>query len=116
MRPGQEHVREDIRYDFLTNATGPKLKWGATPGLGPGGDSLSGMGGMHVKRGGYVTPSKIFMESLSAERGIHWITREHVRELGPGVTHYETIEGARAGGCLRLRDAAVAVHRGRRGD
>ncbi len=29
-----------------------------------------GMGGMHFKQGGYVTPSRIFMESLFAERGI----------------------------------------------
>ena len=49
------------------------------------------MGGMHLKRGGYVTPSKIFMESLFAERDIHWITRAHVRQLDPGVAHYETI-------------------------
>ncbi len=170
-RPGQEGVREDIRYDFLINATGPKLNFGATPGLGPTGHSLSvctdthaaeaahaldscvermrrgerqrflvgtghggctcqgaafeyivnlefelrargvrdradiqwisneyelgdfGMGGMHLRRGGYVTPSKIFVESLFAERGIQWITRAHVRQLQPGVAHYETIEG-----------------------
>ncbi len=52
-----------------------------------------GMGGMHLKRGGYVTPSKIFVESLFAERGIGWITRAHVRDVGPGVAHYETIDG-----------------------
>jgi len=52
-----------------------------------------GMGGMHLKRGGYVTPSKIFMESLFVERDIHWITRAHVRQLDPGLAHYETIEG-----------------------
>lgn len=170
-RPGHEGEREDISYDYLINATGPKLNFGATPGLGPGGHSLSvctethaaetaqalavsvermrrgerqrflvgtghggctcqgaafeyivnlefelrargvrdradiqwlsneyelgdfGMGGMHLKRGGYVTPSKIFMESLFAERGIKWITRAHVRALEPGVCHYETIDG-----------------------
>lgn len=31
-RQGQE---ERIRYDYLVNATGPKLNFGATPGLGP---------------------------------------------------------------------------------
>jgi sulfide:quinone oxidoreductase len=164
-RPGQEGVREDVRYDFLINATGPKLNFGATPGLGPDGHSLSvcteahaaaaahalevavermrhgerqrflvgtghgsctcegaafeyivnlefelrargvrdraneyelgdfGMGGMHLKRGGYVTPSKIFIESLFAERGIEWISRAHVRQLDRGVAHYETIDG-----------------------
>ncbi len=170
-RPGHEGEREDVRYDFLVNATGPKLNFGATPGLGPGGHSLSvctethaaeaahaldesvermrrgerqrflvgtghgactcegaafeyivnlefelrargvrdradiqwisneyelgdfGMGGMHLKRGGYVTPSKIFVESLFAERGIDWITRAHVRQVAQGVAHYETIDG-----------------------
>lgn len=34
--------REDrIRYDYLINATGPQLKFGATEGLGPDGHSLS---------------------------------------------------------------------------
>ena len=34
--------REALRYDFLINATGPKLNFGATPGLGPDhGHSLS---------------------------------------------------------------------------
>jgi sulfide:quinone oxidoreductase len=169
--PGRDGVREEIRYDFLVNATGPKLNFAATPGLGPGGHSVSvctdthaaeaaralevavermrrgerqrflvgtghgactcegaafeyivnlefelrargvrdradiqwisneyelgdfGMGGMHLKRGGYVTPSRIFMESLFVERGIQWITRAHVRQLDAGVAHYETIEG-----------------------
>lgn len=30
-----------LRYDYLVNATGPNLNFGATPGLGPGGHSLS---------------------------------------------------------------------------
>ena len=33
--------REDVAYDYLINATGPKLNFGATPGLGPDGNSLS---------------------------------------------------------------------------
>jgi sulfide:quinone oxidoreductase len=170
-RLGQEGVREDVRYDFLINATGPKLNFGATPGLGPGGHTLSvctethavetaraldacvermrrgerqrflvgtghggctcegaafeyivnlefelrargvrdradirwlsneyelgdfGMGGLVLKRGGYVTPSKVFMESLFVERGIEWITRAHVRQVEAGLAHYETIDG-----------------------
>ena len=39
-----------------------------------------GMGGMHLKRAGYVTPSSIFNASLFAERGIDWITRAHVQQ------------------------------------
>lgn len=31
----------NLTYDFLINATGPKLNFGATPGLGPDGHSLS---------------------------------------------------------------------------
>lgn len=170
-RPGQEGTREVIKYDFLINATGPKLNFGATPGLGPGGHSLSvctethaaetaaaldvavermkrgerqrflvgtghggctcegaafeyvvnlefelrargvrdradiqwisnefelgdfGMGGMHFRQGGEMTSSRSFVESLFAERGIRWITKAHVREVGAGVAHYETIDG-----------------------
>jgi sulfide:quinone oxidoreductase len=170
-RAGQEGQREEVRYDFLLNATGPKLNFGATDGLGPGKHSLSvcteshafetskaldeavermrrgerqrfligtghggctcqgaafeyivnlefelrarkvrdraditwisnefelgdfGMGGMHIRMGGYVTPSKIFAESLFAERGLRWITRAHVRKVEPGRVEYETLEG-----------------------
>jgi sulfide:quinone oxidoreductase len=168
---GHEGVREEVPYDFLINATGPKLNFAATPGLGPAGHSLSvctethaadtsraldeavarmrrgerqrflvgtghgsctcegaafeyivnlefelrargvrdradlhwitneyelgdfGMGGMHLKRGGYLTPGRLFMESLFAERGIQWITRAHVRAVTADVVHYETIDG-----------------------
>ncbi|BCS34879.1 sulfide:quinone reductase [Luteitalea sp. TBR-22] len=171
-RPGHEGEREAIRYDFLVNATGPRLNFGATPGLGPdAGHSLSvctevhahetaghldrlveamrkgdrkrflvgtghgactcegaafeyivnlefelrqrgvrdkadiwwlsneyelgdfGMGGMHLSQGGYVTPSRIFTESLFAERGLHWIRRAHVRQVEAGRAHYETLDG-----------------------
>jgi len=170
-RPGHEGERDEIRYDFLVNATGPKLNFGATDGLGPDGHTLSvctdthaqetakhvasavermkrgerqrflvgtghgactcqgaafeyivnlefelrargvrdraeiwwlsnefelgdfGMGGIHLKRGGYITPSKIFTESLFAERGIRWITRAHVRKVEPGRAQYETLDG-----------------------
>ena len=170
-RPGHEGEREHVRYDFLINATGPKLNFGATPGLGPDGHSLSvctdahaaetsraldvavermrrgerqrflvgtghgactcegaafeyavnlefelrargvrdkadiqwitneyelgdfGMGGMHFRQGGYVTPGRIFMESLFAERGIAATTKAHVRQVDAGQAHYETVDG-----------------------
>ena len=154
---GKRGQREKIAYDFLINATGPKLNFDATSGLGPGKNSLSvctadhaeetsrvflemvermkrgekkrfvvgvghggctcegaafeyvvnlefelrahkvrdkaeiifitneyelgdfGIDGVHIRRGGYVTPSKIFAESLFAERGIRSITKAHVR-------------------------------------
>ena len=53
-----------------------------------------GMGGMHIRLGGYVTPSKIFTESLFAERGLRWITRAHVSKVEPGRVLYETLDGA----------------------
>ncbi|MEZ6005862.1 MAG: FAD-dependent oxidoreductase [Planctomycetota bacterium] len=169
---GQEGKRENLPYDYLINATGPKLKFEATPGLGPdGGHSFSvcteghaaemshaldesvarmrkgekqrflvgtghgtctcqgaafeyivnlefelrkrkvrdkaeivwlsneyelgdfGMGGLNLKYGGYVTPSKIFTESLFAERGLKWITRAHVQEVQKGGAYYETLDG-----------------------
>jgi sulfide:quinone oxidoreductase len=171
-RAGHEGEQEEVRYDFLVNASGPKLNFAATEGLGPGCHSLSvctqdhaaeaaaaldvavermrrgerqrfvvgtghgactcegaafeyivnlefelrarkvrekadivwltneyelgdfGMGGMHIRRGGYVTPSNIFAESLFAERGIRWITRAHVRKVEAGRAHYETVDGA----------------------
>ncbi len=53
-----------------------------------------GMGGMHLKRAGYVTPSSIFNASLFAERGIDWITRAHVSKVEPGRVLYETLDGS----------------------
>ena len=52
-----------------------------------------GMGGMHLKRAGYVTPSSIFNASLFAERGIDWITRAHVHKVEPDRVLYETLDG-----------------------
>lgn len=163
--------RSQVPYDFLVNATGPRLAFDATPGLGPGGHSVSvctadhateashaldeavarmrrgerqrflvgtghgtctcqgaafeyivnlefelrqrgvrdraeitwlsneyelgdfGMGGIHLRMGGFVTPSKIFTESLFAERGIRWITRSHVTGVEAGRAHYSTLDG-----------------------
>ena len=53
-----------------------------------------GMGGMHLKRSGYVTPSSIFNASLFAERGIDWITRAHVHKVESGRVLYETLDGS----------------------
>ncbi|GJQ62837.1 MAG: sulfide:quinone reductase [Melioribacteraceae bacterium] len=168
---GKEGEEDIVEYDFLLNATGPKLKFEATEGLGPDKNSLSvctyshaeetakkldeliaqmekgeektlligtghgtctcqgaafeyifnvehqlrqkkvrdmariiwisneqelgdfGMGGMHIKRGGYVTHSKVFTESLFAERGVEWITRAHVKKVDNDEVLYETLEG-----------------------
>jgi sulfide:quinone oxidoreductase len=165
-------VREKLTYDFLINATGPRLKFEATEGLGPdAGHSYSvcteshateaaegvreaiarmrkgdrqtivvgtghgtctcqgaafeyivnlefvlrragvrdkadivwlsneyalgdfGMGGMHIRHGGYITPSSVFTGSVFAERGIDWITQAHVGKVEAGRVEYETLDG-----------------------
>ena len=171
-RADKAGIKENIAYDYLINATGPKLNFGATEGLGPDhGHTVSvctashaieanhklqqtidalrkgerrtivigtghgmctcqgaafeyiynvdhvlrqagvrdkarivwlsneyelgdfGMGGVHIKRGGYVTNGKTFAESLMVERGIEWITRAHVKKVEAGKIYYETLDG-----------------------
>ncbi len=167
----KQGVVDRVEYDFLVNATGPKLNFNATPGLGPDGNSLSvctyshaahawenlqecikkmeageklrfligtghgmatcqgaafeyilniahefkerklshmaditwisneyelgdfGMAGAFIKRGGYITPTKVFTESMLAEYGIKWIKQAAVNKVEPGVAHYETLQG-----------------------
>lgn len=171
--PARVGEQEEVTYDFLVNATGPKLNFAATEGLGPdNGHTVSvctashaleanhqlqaqidamragqqrtfvigtghgtctcqgaafeyiynvdhalreagvrdnarivwlsneyelgdfGMGGVHIKRGGYITNGKTFAESLMVERGIEWITRAHVSRVEAGKIHYETLDGS----------------------
>ncbi len=162
---------EDVAYDFLINATGPKLNFEGTEGLGPDKFTASvcsynhasqawdklqeslkkmeqgqhqtfligtghhmatcqgaafeyvlnvafevkkrklehlsdiiwitneyelgdfGMGGAFIKRGGYVTPTKVFAESILAEYGVRWIKRAGVNKVEKGLVHYETLAG-----------------------
>ena len=169
--PGKKGTRANIEYDFLVNATGPKLNFEATEGLGPekftnsvcscdhasktwealktcinrmkAGDKLKfvvgtghptatcqgaafeyalnlaneirelklnhraemtyitneyevgdfGMGGAFVKRGGYITSTKVFTESILAEYNIKWIKRAGVTRIEPDKIHYETLDG-----------------------
>lgn len=162
----------DIEYDFLINATGPRLNFDATQGLGPrhghthsvcnythaeqanqsfqkaiskmqagekqrflvgighpratcqgaafeyalnlsfeirsrGLQDLAeitwisneyelgdfGMGGAYIKRGGYITPTKVFTESIFTEYGIRWIKRAGIYAVEAGKVHYETLDG-----------------------
>jgi len=164
--------QEEVTYDYLVNATGPKLNFAATEGLGPdigftvsvctaahakhAADELEkiitalkkgetkriligtghglctcqgaafeytfnvdhrlrmegvrdkatityisneyelgdfGVGGMHLKMGGYVTSAKVFAESLYAERDVRWITRAHVNKIEKDKVHYENLAG-----------------------
>ena len=52
-----------------------------------------GMGGAFIKRGGYITPTKVFTESILAEYGISWIKRAAVQKVEKGIAHYETLDG-----------------------
>lgn len=52
-----------------------------------------GMGGAYVKRGGYITPTKIFAESIFKEYNIKWITGAGVQKVEKGLVYYETLEG-----------------------
>jgi sulfide:quinone oxidoreductase len=161
----------NVDYDYLINATGPKLNFEATEGLGPGkfthsvcscdhadetwealkvcldrmkgGEKLKfligtghpgatcqgaafeyalnlaneikakglmnkaeliwitneyeigdfGMGGAFIKRGGYISSTKVFAESILAEYGIRWIKRAGVTKVEKGIVHYETLDG-----------------------
>jgi len=167
---------EELEYDYLVNATGPKLNFDATPGLGDGNGQMGshtvsvctadhavhashelekifekakkgekqklligtghgmctcqgaafeyifnieheakkagvrdmleikwisnesflgdfGMGGLHMKVGGYVVSSKLFAESLYAERDIEWLIGAHVNKVEQGKLEYELLDG-----------------------
>jgi sulfide:quinone oxidoreductase len=166
--------RSNIEYDFLVNATGPKLNFEATEGLGPdkfthsvcscdhaaktwaslkscidrmkAGEKLKfivgtghptatcqgaafeyalnlaneiresklthmaevtyltneyevgdfGMGGAFVKRGGYITSTKVLTESILIEYNIKWIKRAGVTSVEKNKVHYETLDGTRS--------------------
>ncbi len=168
---GREGESEDIEYDYVVNATGPKLNFGATPGLDAGhtvsvctadhavhassefkksiermksgerqkfligtGHGMCtcqgaafeyifnieheltkagvrdladikwisnesflgdfGMGGLHMKVGGYTVSSKIFTESLFTERDVSWIIGAHVSKVEAGRIEYELLDGS----------------------
>ncbi|RXP56576.1 NAD(P)/FAD-dependent oxidoreductase [Lutibacter sp. HS1-25] len=167
----KKDIEEKVTYDYLINATGPKLNFEATEGLGPQKFTESvctydhashawakleaslkkmeqgepqtfligtghpmatcqgaafeyvlniafeinkrklnhladlwwitneyelgdfGMGGAYVKRNGYITPTKIFTESILKEYGVKWIKQAGVKKVEKGVVHYETLDG-----------------------
>ena len=168
---GKEGESEEVTYDYLINATGPKLNFGATEGLDKGhtvsvctadhavhaneelkktitkmknGEEQTfligtghgmctcqgaafeyifniehtlnkegvrdkakmvwitnesflgdfGMGGLHITMGGYNTSSKVFAESLYAEKGIEWITDAHVNKVEKDKITYEQLDGS----------------------
>jgi len=175
--PEKAGQTEEVEYDYVVNATGPKLNFDATPGLGDGAGQMGehtvsvctadhavhashelkvaidkmkngqrqkfligtghgmctcqgaafeyifniehelnkagvrdmadmkwisnesflgdfGMGGLHMKVGGYVVSSKLFAESLYAERNIDWIIGAHVNKVEEGKVSYEQLDGS----------------------
>jgi len=52
-----------------------------------------GMGGAFIKKGGYITSTKIFTESILSEYGIKWIKRAGITKLEKGKAHYQTLDG-----------------------
>ncbi len=62
-RPASEGQTERVRYDYLVNATGPKLNFAATPGLGPDGHSLSVCTASHA-----AETARVFEELVEALR------------------------------------------------
>ncbi len=171
--PSKSGEKETLTYDYLINATGPKLNFAATEGLGPeSGNTVSvctadhathasqelqaciekmkngekqkfligtghgmctcqgaafeyifnvefvlrnagvrdmaeitwisnesflgdfGIGGLHIKRGGYAASSKLFAESIYAERDVGWIIGAHVNKVEKGKAHYELLDGS----------------------
>lgn len=170
-RQDQAGESKKIEYDYLINATGPRLNFAATEGLGPEGftesvctythaghaweklqEALSkmakgekqrfligtghptatcqgaafeyalnvafeinkrklnhmaeitwitneyevgdfGMGGAFIKKGGYVTSTRIFTESILSEYGIRWIKRAGITKVEKGKAHYQTLDG-----------------------
>ncbi len=47
-----------------------------------------------MKVGGYVVSSKLFAESLFAERDIPWLIGAHVNKVEEGKAHYELLDGS----------------------
>jgi sulfide:quinone oxidoreductase len=52
-----------------------------------------GMGGAYVKKNGYVTPTKIFTESILKEYNIRWIKRAGVKKVDAKFIYFEDLEG-----------------------
>jgi len=174
---GKAGETEEVTYDYVINATGPKLNFGATPGLGVGSElgehtvsvctadhavhandlfqqSIEkmkkgerqkfligtghgmctcqgaafeyvfniehelrregvrdladiqwisnesflgdfGIGGLHMKRGGYAASSRLFAESLYSERGVKWIIGAAVSKVESGKVEYELLDGSK---------------------
>ena len=52
-----------------------------------------GMGGAFIKKGGYITSTKIFTESFFLERDISWIKQAGVYKVDQNKIYYENLAG-----------------------
>lgn len=52
-----------------------------------------GVGGMTFEENGFETTSRLWAESLFRERDVKAIVGAHVHRVGPGVVHFETLDG-----------------------
>jgi sulfide:quinone oxidoreductase len=59
-----------------------------------------GIGGLHMKRGGYAASSRLFAESLFSERGIPWIIGAHVSKVEEGKVEFEQLDGTKGEDCF----------------
>jgi len=52
-----------------------------------------GMGGAFIKKGGFISNTKLFAESYFVERNINWIKRAGVKKLDADKIYYENLDG-----------------------
>ena len=52
-----------------------------------------GMGGAFIKKGGFITNTKLFAESYFVERNIGWIKRAGVKKIDEHKIYYENLDG-----------------------
>ena len=170
--PEKSRLIQKVPYDFLINATGPKLNFAATEGLIPGKGNIAsvcsfnhateawelfkqkldkmkdgqkqvfvigtghptatcqgaafeyilnvdfeikrrglqsqaeviwitneyelgdfGMGGAFIKKGGFISNTRLFAESYFVERNIKWIKRAGVKKIDERKIYYENLDG-----------------------
>ncbi len=52
-----------------------------------------GMGGAYIKKNGYITPTRVFVESIMKEHNVRWIKRAGVNKVDEKLIYYETLDG-----------------------
>jgi len=52
-----------------------------------------GMGGAFIKKGGFISNTKLFAESYFVERNINWIKRAGVKKIDDHTIYYENLDG-----------------------